>query len=232
MNRGFNVVAIDKIGIAQDRINEAQFLKYDFRQTRVNSTHQTIEYLLEENLIDSQNIFIVGYSEGGDIAAQVASEREDISGVILIACGGYSPLQEAEIYSKKGLIKRIFAKRFKKKAKKILSDPQSEKMWMGHTYKRWASYLNEAPIFYLQKTSIPILSIHGTKDNNCPVESSLYLRDEFLKMGRENYELTLFKGCNHSFICGNKQDKIGDAIKILFEWTNQHTDGEKKVHSK
>ena len=213
-------MAFDKIGVTKSGFNKEEFIKYDVKETRVNCTHKVLDFLKENGLISVSNIFLLGYSEGGDVASQVSAERKDLQGLILMACGGYSALQEMELYSKKhpGLKGKVVSKTFKKKCKKILANPTVRKKWLGHTYKRWASYLNEAPIDYLKKTKIPILSIHGSSDKNCPIESSYYLRDEFSKLKRDNYTLMEFQNCDHDFKDKKGEDRIYDAIIKMFEW--------------
>ncbi|MFT3687285.1 MAG: alpha/beta hydrolase [Phycisphaerales bacterium] len=81
----------------------------------------------------------------------------------------------------------------------IRANPQSDKRWYGHPYRRWASYAFERPLDDLLNVHVPVLLIHGDADMNVPVASARAVRDAFDAAGMTNLSYREYAGADHRF---------------------------------
>jgi hypothetical protein len=85
-------------------------------------------------------------------------------------------------------------------AKEIYSEPEStDKFWMGHSYKRWASFGSSAPLEHLLKVKSPIFVACCSLDKNTSILSADYIPLEFAKRGRNNLTYKVYP-YEHSFM--------------------------------
>ena len=78
---GFLVLRYDKRGVAQSTGKYATATTLDF----ADDAKGAIEYLKSRDDVDISKIGIIGHSEGGIIAPMIASERDDINFIVLLA---------------------------------------------------------------------------------------------------------------------------------------------------
>ncbi|NVJ61898.1 MAG: alpha/beta fold hydrolase [Gammaproteobacteria bacterium] len=83
-NRGFAVLRMDDRGVGK---SEGSF-KDAIPQNFANDINSAVNYLKQRKDIPSDTIGLVGHSEGGMIAPMVASKRDDIAFVVLLAAPG------------------------------------------------------------------------------------------------------------------------------------------------
>jgi len=96
--RGIGVLRFDDRGIGKSKGNFAAATSFDF----ADDVNSAVEYLKGRNDLAGVKIGLMGHSEGGIIAPIVASKRNDISFIVLLAAPG---IKGSEIIvSQQGLI--------------------------------------------------------------------------------------------------------------------------------
>lgn len=84
--QGIAVLRYDDRGVAKSTGNFTSATTYDF----ATDASATVDFLKTQPSIDTSKIGVVGHSEGGMIAPMVASGREDIDFIVLLAGPGIS----------------------------------------------------------------------------------------------------------------------------------------------
>lgn len=149
-----------------------------------------------------ERLLAVGHSEGADVAAKVAADCASVTHLAFLSGGG--PSQLFDFFA---LIRKSNKSEPDKDAeidalwrswREIQADPDStEKMFQGHAYRRWASYIPQPPLENLLKTRARILIVHGSLDTAVPVESADLAAVELDRAGKD-YQYLRLPGADHS----------------------------------
>ncbi len=200
---GASVVVLERRGIDENRkADEATCNEFSGKETRVED-HLRIIREYSAKLPKETPVILIGGSEGADVAATVAAREPRVTELVLIGGGGaWTQAEEFQHFltakgsllglSKKEELDKIFDD--------IKANPDSLKMWAGHSYRRWSSYLWDRPSDYLVKLDIPIFVAQGDKDDSVPVGSARALSKLFSDLGKTNLTYKEYKNANHSFI--------------------------------
>lgn len=147
-------------------------------------------------------VLAIGHSEGADVAAKVAAEDSRITHLAFLSGGGPSQLfdfltiirkSEQSEEEKEAEIARLW-----RSWREIQAEPDStEKMFQGHAYRRWYSYLSQPPLGNLLRTQARILIVHGSLDTAVPIESADLAAVELDRAGKD-YEYLRLPGADHS----------------------------------
>lgn len=154
------------------------------------------------NIAPGTPVLLVGESEGGTVAAAMARAEPRITHLILLGAGGgmtqaeeltlLSTRDPATGYGTPEELEDAFAD--------IRSQPDADREWLGHPYRRWSSFLWSRPADDLLATSIPVFLAQGDRDTSVPVESARSLRDSYEAQGRgELLRYSEYPGLDHSF---------------------------------
>lgn len=222
---GGKMIVSEKRGVSHNSINKDECYKYDTKECRVNDNLKVIKEYLKRFPSDIP-VILIGGSEGGDIASVIASMENRISYLILIGSGGgISQEAELKLLSKTGradfgngyttILDTLFDE--------IKNSIDDSKIWAGHPYRRWKSYLNDSSASYLEKTTLPVLILHGEKDNSVPVESARELYAFLNSKGKQNIKYIEYKNTDHSFKDINTGLSIYPKMEIdMVEWLYQY----------
>ena len=160
-----------------------------------------LDSLQRRNLLP-ERVLAIGHSEGADVAAKVAADHPRVSHLAFLSGGGASQLfdfmvlirkSEATARDKETEIEELW-----KSWHEIQADPWSiSKMFHGHAYRRWASFMAEAPIDNLKKTRAKILIVHGSADTSVPIESADLAAVDLSRAGRA-FEYLRLPQADHS----------------------------------
>ena len=242
LSENYHVVLISKPGtpfIDSLKVNlYEQFLKeykpskeYTERlslEWRVNSTSKIIDYLLKKINIKENKIIAIGYSEGGQVVPKLALENEKVTKIINIVGGGlnqfYDFITAERLKAQKGIITADQAQSkidsLNLKFKDIYSNPNEiNKFWLGHTYKRWASFCKDIPIENMQKLDIPILIIASGNDENSPISGLDYVNLEFIRKYKTNLTYKVYPNCDHRFNDQKMEtNKMDEMMEYVINW--------------
>ena len=195
---------------------------------RVNSTSKVIDFLISELKVDKNNIIAIGYSEGGQVVPKLALKNNNITKIVNIVGGGlnqfYDFVSAERLKARKGIISADSAQNkidsLNLKFKEIYKNPDAtDKFWLGHTYKRWASFCKNIPLEDMLKLDIPILLVSGGYDENSPITGIDYVELEFLRQGKENLTYKVYPNCDHWF--NDKvleTNRLIDMLNYVIEW--------------
>ena len=164
--------------------------------------------------IDGSKLLVLGHSEGGQVACEVAAHLPDkITHVAVMAGGGPTQLHDLIQFARSGDMynpndsaeQRVAA--LMSDWQKVLNDPEAhDKFILGHSHLRWSSFLASSPIEAILKTNAKVFIAQGTADTNSLPASADILHAELIARGRDcTYER--IEGANHGFM--TKDDSAG-----------------------
>lgn len=167
-------------------------------EKRVDASIKCINEVIQKKIY--QNLYIVGYSEGGLILPMIYNSLKDqqsVKKLISIAAGGksYYDLMTTTLKA------RGFSENYiDSTIAEIKKYPTSvTKFAFGHPFNKWKSFLYYDPIEEYKKIEIPILAIHGDSDKNISVEVSRFLKEKFDEYGKKNLTYIEIKNASHNF---------------------------------
>lgn len=219
--RGFVVVLLQPRGVARNgSVDQELFHKYETRQRRVADQRSVMDAYLSD--AGSAPVLLVGTSQGGVVAADVAASDARVTHLLMLASGG--GLTQAEemrtLFVERGQAPAEVstAEALDAKFDEIQANPDSGALWLGHPFRMWSSYLWFRPMDGLTALSIPILLAQGTADEATPVESARAMRDEFSRLGRTNLTYAEFPGLDHHFDDEAGESGLIEVQKKAFAW--------------
>ncbi|GAB5527786.1 MAG: hypothetical protein Roseis2KO_56580 [Roseivirga sp.] len=198
---------------------------------RAGSASMVIDYLIQNLPVKDNEVVVMGYSEGGQVAPKLARINAKVTKLINIVGGGlnqfYDMITEQRGKAQLGLITSVEAQAnidsLTLVFKDIYANPNAtDKTWWGHTYKRWASFCQDIPMDNMLSLDIPILMISGGKDENAPIAGLDYVQLEFLRQGKTNLTYKVYPNCNHWFddeLTG--EYKLDEMLDFVSDWVKQ-----------
>ena len=196
------VILIDRRGIAPDgTVDLPTAYRFSDKAARVADTRTALHHYLE-HLSSNIPVVLVGGSEGGDIAAAVAVQEPRVNFLILLGCGGgMSQADELKLLARTypGIFGDTDERELERRYTEIKKNPESEEQWLGHSYRRWSSFLWSPPVDDLKKLSIPIFLAQGDADRSVPVESARRVQAVFADAAKNNLRYHEYAGIDHSF---------------------------------
>lgn len=156
--------------------------------------------------VDPRRMLVVGHSEGGLVAARVAARVSAVSHVALLAGGGPSQLLDLLLLARRGTFFRDIASDadareayVRAQWDSILAHPDAaDRMFFGHAYRRWASFLRDAPMTQLRQSGAQIFLAQGAQDEAVSRESFDALAADLTGAGRRPVQW-LVPHADHSF---------------------------------
>ncbi len=217
---GCRVIAAEKRGVTRDSVDIDTCLYYASKEIRIKDHMSVIDFYLRE-APPNVPVILMGTSEGGDIAAEVAARETRITHLLLIGTGG-GWTQEKElrrlIEASPGYLGLTTPDELDSILAQIGERPNSLELWAGHPFRRWSSYLFDPPVNALLSVDIPIFLAHGADDHSVPVGSARELVRIFEEKGKENLTYREYPGGNHQFL---REDGVSilPLLEVdLIEW--------------
>lgn len=229
------VLIVEKPGIKYLQAGQSKSFDKKFSlESWSNRIVNTINYVTQNEKINTDKILIVGHSEGGIVASRVAGLLNDkASNVAIMAGEGPSQLYSLYKFADDGTffntqehnmpISKERIDYLEHKWQEILKDPNNtnKKFW-GFTYLRWSSMLKTSVIDELSNFNGKILFIQGTADKNVYPESATVAYTSLLSKGRK-VELEIVENADHSFNIKDNPNVDGWKMTIqkIIDWFNQ-----------
>jgi dipeptidyl aminopeptidase/acylaminoacyl peptidase len=219
---GYGVVAPEKRGIAIDADGYTQctpeYLATNDRQQRIADTELVLSRVRARLSGLDGRLVVIGASEGGQIAPEIATRHPETAALIIIGAGGRDQATDMkDLAAKRGDDPKALDATFAA----IEADPVSTKTWAGkdNTYKRWASYLRYRPMDYLVKLRVPIFVAQGANDAMSPVESAMAIDEEFARLDtNRDLKVRIFVGLGHTFADAQGRDHFREVGAELLDW--------------
>lgn len=221
---GIAVLRYDDRGVGSSGGNPESASTYDFSQDAAAA----LDFLSAQPEISS-SLGVIGHSEGGLIAAILASERKDIAWIALLAAPGVtgadllvmqseaimraSKMSEQQISAAGSINRRLYEIAVSSRSdEEKYSMIHSELLKAGMTGDQaenqaiallspWMVYFLAAdPSGYLEQIQIPVLAMNGTKDLQVPYAENLEgIKKALERAGNSNITITPREGLNHLF---------------------------------
>lgn len=195
---------------------------------RVNSSSKIIDLLSKKLKIRENEIIAIGYSEGGQVVPKLALKNKKVTKIVNIVGGGlnqfYDFITAERLKAQKGIISAEQAQNkidsLNLKFKEIYNNPNAtDKFWLGHTYRRWASFCNDIPIENMLKIDIPILLIASGNDENSPISGLDYVNLEFMRKEKTNLTYKVYPNSDHWFIDKiTNERKMQEMMQYVINW--------------
>jgi len=217
--RGLGVVLLQPRGVSGDGgIDQEEFWQYDTRPRRVADQTSVMDAYLTSS--DSPPVLLVGISQGGVVAADIAASDARVSHLLMMASGG--GMNQAEelticVQQEPGCVGMDTVEELDAKFDEISAAPDSGELWAGHPFRMWSSYLWFRPMDGLTALAIPMFLAQGTVDPGI-LESSRALRDGFAERGLTNLTYVEYPGLDHHFTDADGQSGLLDVQEDAYAW--------------
>lgn len=169
----------------------------------VSDAKRSIGFLAEQPWVDKEKIGVIGLSLGGRVAAILSSKDERVKFVVL-----YSPAL--------GPLRDRFISQLSDEALKKLTSGQAVKVSEGwYLKKRFFDTLDSpVPLDVMDGIKVPILIVHGSKDEVVPDETSRRAY-QIVKDLNEKNDLYIVEGGDHTF---SKREHTSEVIDKTLRW--------------
>lgn len=215
---------IEKVGISekQNSDNDSHNCTPEFRQRntlnqRLQDNLTVIDYLRKNDRHWNRKLYIIGGSEGGMLAPIFAGLVPETQKVVMLVAGNGRLMVDdtKEALSLSALAHGLnsnqihqLLQQYDQTIKLIKANPNSQTLYLGHTYKWWASVLWVNPLDAMLKLNKPMLLVHGTEDTSVPIKSARIAAQAFRNAGKTNLIYWELPGLDHSLT-----DKKGMSFK-------------------
>lgn len=229
----FIVAACDKRGVefgkAAGRPGSGEgaseeYLRHATYDDRVSEVRLLIDALAAQPNVDASRVVLVGHSEGADVAAGVAAADPRVTHVAFLAGGGPSQMFDLLVLRRDGMLKSGASpaeteqaiSELEREYREIFKDRASTtRFFMGHAYRRWASFFAHLPVENLLASKARLFLAHGTRDESVPIEAFDLLVIELIRAGREDVVVRRCPNCDHGFQDAG-QPRSGPPMQELF----------------
>jgi pimeloyl-ACP methyl ester carboxylesterase len=141
-----------------------------------------------------RNVVVVGVSEGAWPATLVAEQLPSVTHLAIIGDGAYSMRRALTVLRDRNELPFDIDTAWKE----ILLQPRSiTKTWLGNPYRWWFDIMDYDPLPHFLSLDIPILVGMGSADDSVPVESVLFLAEQFRVAGKSNLTLMIYPDADH-----------------------------------
>lgn len=194
------------------------------------AVYAAVHAALRVHGVNPERVLAIGHSEGGIVAAKLSADHDVITHVAVLAGGGPSQLYSLLTLARSG----VFFDRISPDAgervdyvlerwAQIQADPDNaERLFFGHPFRRWSSFLKTSTVEHLLRTDAQIFVAQGTADRAVAPETFDVLRAELQARGR-NGEFRRIEGADHNFVIdrdGQRIDSWADILTQVMSWFN------------
>lgn len=178
-------------------------------------------------------VVVLGVSEGGQYVFEVARRLPRTTHAVSMGANVLSQyfdfVIEARLAAERGEITREEAQRrvealYGDMAAIAKNPDDNDKQWMGHSYRRWATFATHSPLEEMLALDIPLLLVYGGADSNSPILNADYAKIAFLNAGKSNLEYWVYPNADHFL---REPDPVNpaknisrsaEAIDRLWQW--------------
>lgn len=220
---GARVMLIDKVGVGDD--GEAPIVKgcsqrYWDRYTlslRVQDCLRVIADLRRQAWWNRE-IVIFGGSEGGAVAALLAPLVPEATAVIVLSSGTGVPVGD--------LIRAAVPPAMAAEAPAVFAAaherPTGRERWGGLSYRWWDDAVDIVPARSLVQSTVPVLLIHGVRDQSSPVATARSGYEMTRNAGKANVEYREFAELDHFMQTTDGVSHMDQVLSDAARWIDAH----------
>ncbi len=217
------------------------------REEVLDDVAAAIDFLAQNENVDTNNIFVLGHSLGGMLSPAIATENEEVKGIISMA-GSLRPLYEIsysqvkEVLETQSGVDEQTLELINSQSEQIeneieilrgdISDIPNDMVLMGLYAGYQKSVKEYAGMNFIENVNLPILVLQGSEDFQVSPEEDYKSWEEAVG-DRENAELKLYEGLNHMMVESNgkrdvseydvfskvEEDVITDIAEFVKKWS-------------
>lgn len=238
----FHVVAMEKRGVEflarAKRPGSAEGASDEYQQhatleDRVADVRVLLDTLLKQPTVDVSRVVVAGFSEGADVAAAAAAVDPRITHVACVSGAGASQLFDLICLRRRAMLRAGRSHEEVEKAiaaleeeyRQVFAEPRAiDKFFLGHAYRRWASFAAHAPVDSLKKSRCKAFLAHGTADESVPIESFDLMTVDLFRAGRKDVTIRRYPGRDHSLrdpTAEGDAPPLGDVLEALLAWAKE-----------
>jgi dienelactone hydrolase len=221
---GYSVLRFDKRGIGK---SEGLYSTYT-QSEEISDLLCAINFLKSLPEVDKSRIALLGHSEGGFYAAYLASADKDIRAcIIMSALSSLSPLKN-NCAKVRALIERMTPDDEEYLYSTVASIIQNRQIIEGKG--DWITILDKRVftkrvmlesthdmLDTMKKIKVPVLILHGRKDDVNSAEEAKELGDALSEAGNDKFTIIYFGDLNHYFGTVIKDAPMKDHVEVDME---------------
>lgn len=230
----FHVAAVEKRGVPFGYLGQPgtainapeEYTRHATFEDRVADVRLALDAMLADSMVDPSCVVVLGMSEGADVAAGVAAADKRVTHVAFLSGGGTSQLFDLVVLRRKQMAefgatpeaieKSISA--LEADYANILANPEDdEKIFMGHAYRRWASFFKQSSAENLSRTDAKLFLAHGVQDTSVPIESFDFLTTELMRRGKSDVTVRRYPDRDHSLMKPGGDPSYDGLLGIIDE---------------
>jgi len=218
---GFTVLRFDKRGVGSSDGSLGSLSEDD----EADDLAKALDLLAAQKEADPQNLFVLSHSQGALRALKLASEKDYIKGLILMAPEIYSRYGSQENFEDydKIFFDQKWGRDYLKSVKKSLEDIKTRAsqskgswaliLWKRCFIKRVKEETDRRPSIFIKNVKVPVLILQGRLDSPSSMESSSLLDKMLEEDGNTGHALTYYGYLGRYF-----GKKVNDGIhRIHYE---------------
>ena len=231
----YSKVFVEKRGVSPDANNpklcSEDFLRHYSIDQRVFDHLRVLQHLSKHAEWWNGELYIWGWSDGGDIAAQLTSYYPNVTKAVLGAMGGGYTMEEhfknywicaPNYFSGDGAEQERTKciNELSERFEDMLDNPTWKKSWSGadNSWKVWSTRLFSRLTHLLKDNTTPVLIVHGAEDiNSTPVDSARRLIKELQDAENEAFTYWEIPNMQHS-MSSLPDDKNTLLEKAMLNW--------------
>jgi alpha-beta hydrolase superfamily lysophospholipase len=210
------LLTIEKYGVLPHTDGEtcsADHLRGNTLSQRVLDLLQVVSALRAETWWNGE-LVLFGGSEGGAVAAMAAPLLAETRAVIVWSSGIGLPVGE--------MIRSVLPPQMAEEAANVFAEarrnPTGERQWGGTSYRWWADAVDLVPARALSRTRVPILLIHGTRDQSAPIASARAARDLVRAADAPDFTYREYEGYDHFMVDAAGVDHRAEVVAEAAAW--------------
>lgn len=233
----YHIVFINKAGIplydtvqnSNEQYKATQFAEENNTMDwRSESASKAIDYLVKALQVDTNNIIVVGHSQGGQVAPKVAVLNKKVKKVVMMSSNSLDHIYDRILLARQQALNnqmsydeaQYVVDSLLKVQKEIYKSPNSTKQtFWEEPYNKWYSYSKETPLENMIKLNIPILLIASGRDvEGSYIANTDYAALEFIRKEKQNLTYKVYPNYDH--IYSETARKYGEEIGLGFKANN------------
>ncbi|WP_417266411.1 alpha/beta fold hydrolase [Brumimicrobium sp.] len=215
------------IGNSGRRNPTDEFSLADYLENYVRRANTVIEFMMNEDYVDTSKIVVFGHSQGSRVAVALADDNEHVTHLGLSAYS-YEPrmheiLRRIRVRAEKGEITweeadSLQANRYAFYARVHNDDSLKARPHLTS----WRSF-SKSSLHELAGLKIPVYIVYGSEDIGCVNSDMIPLY--FIEQGKMNYVVKRYPGLEHNFfplVDGKPDYKNGEwknVMNAFIEWS-------------
>jgi hypothetical protein len=224
--RGIAVLRMDDRGAGESGGDAASATSVDFAADIAAG----VSYLRTRSEIDGARLGLVGHSEGGIIAPQVASADPAIRGIVLLAGPAYTGRRIIEFQNRYAIersadVPATARDSLVKAALRSVDSAAAVQPWLKY-------FLDYDPTLVARTVRTPVLILQGATDRQVTAEQAPLLEAAFKAGGNADVTIRVFPEINHLFLADQDGSPAGysslqpttvrpEVLRMIGDWLSK-----------